>query len=127
MRRPWVLGLVLLGVGGSVVAPTTVQAQAQVATSVEAGHMAAYAKAYLAISLIRDRISAELANPRNKRVEEQTLLRERQRTEVARTLREQGLTEEQYDRITYVISTDGQRRKEFEAALAQLTAKKDER
>jgi hypothetical protein len=82
--------------------------------------MLAYAKSFSAIAAARDSAHAELALPRNKTDQLQRELREKLLKQVNQILQQQGLTSEQYARITYVISRDATQRKHFEEVLARL-------
>ena len=53
-----------------------------------------------------------------------TLLREKLRTERLRLLKEHGLTEDAFTRLTHRVAVDDEARKAFEAALARLAEKK---
>lgn len=89
-------------------------------SGVSAATLEAYAKAHLAITALRDREQAELADPRNKKADAQTTLREKYRAERAAALVAQALSAEQFTRLTQQISTNDALRARFEATLARL-------
>jgi len=121
-----VLTAVLLSLGG--VTSAAAQATEQKPDSVlSEAQLIAFAKAYVAIGVARDQMHAELALPRNKTNELQRELREKLQKQVEQILKEQNLTQEQFARITYAISTDPAQRKSFDAMLARLGTKPDAR
>lgn len=85
--------------------------------AVSAEQLKAYAKAVTEIGKLRDRYEAEFAEPRNKKIEAQKELHEKLRQEVAKVLQANSLTEQQYNRITYVVSTDAEQRKAFDLLM----------
>lgn len=89
------------------------------AAAVDDGRLGAYAKAFAEVSRIRDEMQARLADPQNKTAEAQVELRESLRTRIAEAIVAAGLTEEEYRRITYVVSVDGERRTAFERMLSE--------
>ena len=86
--------------------------------------MEAFAKAYLGMSQLRDRMQAELAEPKNKKVEIQLQLREKLRTQLEQVLKENHLTSAEYQALTRAVSVDAEKRREFEAQLALLGARR---
>lgn len=110
MRRPSLLCLLL------VLLALPVPALAQ-QPAVPHPQLTAYTKAYVEIGKLRDRMQAEFAEPQNKKIEVQEQLHEKMRTEVSRIITEQGLTDEQYNRITFAISTEPEQRKAFELIM----------
>jgi hypothetical protein len=104
--------------------PHLADAQQASPVTLSADQLLAFAKAHLAISEVRDKLQAELADPRLKKVEDQVKLREKLRAEVASALKEHKLTSAEFDRLTLQVSSDTALRAQFEAALASLTQKK---
>ena len=82
--------------------------------------IAAFARAYSAIAEARLDFQFALADPANKTVEAQNRLREAMRERTSEIVNEQGLTDEDYIAITYLVSTSQDHRNAFEAALAEL-------
>ncbi|HSL69819.1 MAG TPA: DUF4168 domain-containing protein [Longimicrobiales bacterium] len=112
MRRAiftgFVLGALFAGVlhGQQPQAPALAQEQLQT-----------YAKAHAAIAQVRDRIQAELAQSQNKKDEAQKELHEKLRQQIAKILQDHGLTDAQYQQITYVISTDPAQRRALDEIM----------
>lgn len=121
-------GLLLIAFCLGGITPCRAWAQDQRAdTTIDEARLTAYVKAFTAIAVARDSAQAALALPRNKKDEAQRDLREKLHQEIDQILKAQGMTAEQYARITYVIATDEHRRKSFEEILARLSAKPDAR
>jgi len=112
MRRSLVsvlfLALVLL-------LPGTADAQSRSGITPE--QLQAYTKAYVAIGNIRDKWHAEASQAENKKDEVQKTLHERLRADVQKVISEHGLTDEQYNTITFAISTEPEQRKAFELLM----------
>ncbi len=85
--------------------------------------MLPYAKAYVAMSALRERADAEYAEPKNKKPEVLAELRSKYSVERERLLKAHGLTEVTYAALTRRVSGDDAARLAFEAALAKITAK----
>jgi hypothetical protein len=83
--------------------------------------LSAFAKVHLAIAVAHDSIDAQLAQPRNKTKDAQKQLQDKLRTEIDEILHHSGMTREEYQRKTYVVSTDAEARKTFDAIIAQIT------
>ena len=124
MREAIFAAFTALVVALGTVTPVTVQGQeARPDSVIDDARLTAYAKAFAAIANVRDDVSKELALPRNKTTEVQQELREKLRTQIEKILREQNLTQEEYARITHLISTDTARSKAFEEILARVAPK----
>ena len=91
--------------------------------AVAADSLVAFVRAHRAVVQVREQAQAELAEPKNKKEEEQLRLREQLRTRVAAALREHGMTQARFDAFTYLVSTDDAVRKAFEAELGRQGAK----
>jgi hypothetical protein len=81
----------------------------------------AFAKLQRAINQLRDKEQAELAEPRNKKVEEQGTLREKYRKLRADSLKAHGFTQAQVTAMTLRISSDDALRVLFEATMERLS------
>jgi hypothetical protein len=81
----------------------------------------AFAKVQVAISQAHDSADAQLAAARNKKDNVQAQLQEKLRAQIAEILHHGGMTEEEYQRKTFIVSTDQQIRKTFDGVVAQLT------
>ncbi len=110
-------------------APTTAHAQtpppAAPATAGVAGmtkdELLAFAKLEIAISVARDSAQFQLALARNKTPQMQQQLREKLVAQLAEIVKSAGTTQAEYDRKTYLVATNGEARKQFDALVAQLT------
>ena len=91
------------------------------ASSMSKDEIAAFAKLQVAINQARDSIQAQLAQARNKKPEAQQQLRDRLHTQVEDILHHAGVSDEEFRRKTYVVSTDSTARTAFDAVIAQLT------
>ena len=94
----------------------TVPAADSVTRAVEA-----FAKLQRAINQLRDKEQAALAEPRNKKVEEQTIIREKYRALRADTLKAHGYTQAQVTAMTLRISSDDALRVLFETTMERLS------
>lgn len=107
---------VLLAVG-----PRTLAAQA---APPDSARFAAFVRAHLAIASVRDRIQAELADPRSKKTEDQAALREKLKGAIAEALKQEKITQADFDHFTYLVATDTSARRLFDAEITALTSKK---
>ena len=122
MRLARLVGFVVIALFiGS--APRAVRAQ-QADSAVAPATMESFARAHLAIAALRDKVQAELAEPKSKKPEVQDKLREKLLTERLQLLKEYGLTDDAFARLTHRVAVDEEARKAFEAALARLSEKK---
>ncbi|HYW31438.1 MAG TPA: hypothetical protein VE869_08035 [Gemmatimonas sp.] len=80
--------------------------------------------AHIAVSVFRDRVHAELADPRNKRPELLLALREKLRTGTQRILQEHKLTEAAFHQLTRRVSSDDAMRTAFDSAVTRLSVVK---
>lgn len=92
------------------------------ATSLSDARLATYAKVFAEIGRVRDEVQAQLAAPANKTPELQRELRAGLATRIAELITAGGLTDREYERITYIVSTDDERRAAFDRMLAELAA-----
>jgi hypothetical protein len=97
------------------------QAQPAAAAAMSRDEIAAFAKLNIAIGQVRDSIQRQLAQPGNKKPEAQKDLQEKLRTDIAEVLHHAGTTAEDYERKTYVVSTDPVVRQAFDSVVAQMT------
>jgi hypothetical protein len=132
-RRIWVLALALgaVSLAGPLVAqqpakaapakPSAAPAQAAPAAAAPApadAELTQFAKAYVAVGLVRDDFSAQMALPKNKTIELQTQLKEDYRKKVEAAVQAAGLSMAAYHRIEYSISVDPARRAALDKILA---------
>lgn len=80
----------------------------------------AFARLHLAINQLRDKEQAELAEPRNKKVEEQATIREKYRKLRADSLKAHGFTAAQMTAMTLRISSDDSLRTLFETTMERI-------
>ena len=126
--RVLIFGLLSLGTVTPVAAQSGSTAGSQLPDStLSQAQLTAYATAFAAITAVREKTHAEMALPRNKTDETQRDLREKLHKQVDQILKEQNLTQAQFAKITYVISSDAAQRKTFEAILARIAPKPDTR
>jgi len=112
----------MFAAGTSSAAQTPAGAPAQAApTQMSRDDIAAFAKVQAAIGQARDSIQAQLAQSRNKKAETQQQLRDKLRAQVEEILHHNGMTEEEYQRKTYIVSTDTVVRKIFDSTMVKLT------
>jgi hypothetical protein len=93
----------------------------QAATAMPREEIAAFAKVHLAVAQARDSIQLQLAQPGNKKPEAQKQLQEKLYAQVAEILHHAGMTQQEFDRKTYLVSTDAATRLAFDTVIAQLT------
>lgn len=79
------------------------------------------AKAQVAIGVAHDSADAQLAQTRNKKEEVQDQLKDQLRIQVAAILKQNGLSEADYEHRIYVVSVDPAARKDFDAMVAQIS------
>jgi hypothetical protein len=108
-----------LPAAGRAQATPTMQAQATAKMSKD--EMTALAKVQIAIGHATDSMQAQLAQARNKTNQMQTQLRESFRAQVEEILHHSGMTEAEYQRKTYLVSTDSTTRKAFDGLVAQIS------
>ena len=105
--------------------PVTAQTPAQPPASGAAGmtrdELVAFARLEVAISVARDSAQFQLALARNKTPAMQQLLRDKLSTLIAEIIQRTGTTQAEYDRKTFLVSTDAAARKIFDALLVQIT------
>lgn len=81
----------------------------------------AFAKLEVAISVARDSSQFQLALARNKTPALQQQLREKLLAQIAELIRAAGTTDAEYQRKTYLVATNPEARKGFDALVAQIT------
>jgi len=102
-------------------APTPAPAQQASQSQMPRDELVTFAKVQVAISTARDSTQAQLAQAGNKKGETLVLLREKLQTRIQEILHHSGMTEADYERKTYIVSTDVETRKTFDAIVAELT------
>jgi hypothetical protein len=115
-----------------VVAPASMIAQAAPAAPAAQAHhgppaamspeeITAFAKVQIAISKTRDSIQAQFAQSRNKTAVAQGELQEKLRKEIGTILQANKMSEEEFRKKTYIVSTDNEVRAQFDSTVAQIT------
>jgi len=119
-----VAAMASLGTASAVAQATSAAAPPaapQAATAIPREEIAAFAKVHLAVAQARDSIQLQLAQPGNKKPEAQKQLQEKLYAQVAEILHHAGMTQQDFDRKTYLVSTDAPTRLVFDTVIAQLT------
>jgi hypothetical protein len=80
-----------------------------------------FAKAHTAIAAARDAVQAELAQTKNKTPEAQKQLQEKLHEQITHVLHENQLTQQEFDRLLYAISSNEELRKSFDEVVTKLT------
>ena len=104
-----------------IAVPSAAQVQTATPASMGKDEITALAKVHVAISVAQDSIDAQLAQSRNKTLAAQQGLRDKFRGQVEEILHHSGMTEADYSRKTFLISSDTTARRAFDAIVAQLT------
>jgi hypothetical protein len=91
------------------------------AQSLGAEDAAALARIAVAIAQVRDSTQKELALVRNKTPQAQAQLREHSASQVSALLRAASLSDAEFRRRTYLVSTDTAARRVFDETVAKLT------
>lgn len=104
----------------AAIVPSSARAQAA-SPPLGKDEIATLAKVQVAIDIAHDSTDLQLAMVGNKKPEAQEALKAKLRAQVAEILHHGGLTEEQYKRETFIVSTDTGVRKTFDGLIVQLT------
>jgi hypothetical protein len=83
--------------------------------------LTALAKVQLAIVAAHDSVGVEMALAGNKKLQAQSDLQDKIRTQVATILKNAGMTQKDYDSKTFLLSTDQETRKQYDEIVAKLT------
>jgi hypothetical protein len=98
--------------------PTTPQVQqAAAAPEINDERLAIYVRAFMAERRVQDEFDPLLAAVRNKQHEIQHELRVQRREAMKKVYADHGLTEEEFNWITFVVSSNQERREAFERML----------
>jgi hypothetical protein len=127
MRRASFAAFVLPAIVFTILAavPVSTSAQDMAAAQMGRDQILAYAKVQLAIATARDAVQAELAATKNKTPEGQEALREKLAKQIEEIMHHAGMTDAAYQRATYVVSSDPEKRKMFDDILVELTGQLD--
>lgn len=105
----------------AVPAVTQAQAASTATTTLSKDDIALLAKVQVAIDVAHDSMNLQFAMVGNKKPEAQEALKQKLREQVAEILHHNGMTEDQYKRETFIISTDTVVRRTFDGMVVQLT------
>ena len=120
-RRTRSVALVLAVGGASPCLAQTPAPTQSAAPRPSADDIVAFAKISLEISKLRDSTQARLARLANNKPEAQQELRAQLVTQIADVLRRASMTDAEYRRKTYLVSTDSAARRVFDETIAKLT------
>ncbi len=101
-------------------ASATAVAQQQQA-SLRAEDIATYARAHVAIIAARDSTNARLARPANKSMKAQRELQDSLRAQIAAILHHNALTDADYQKRTFIVSSDTVARRVYDSVVVALT------
>ena len=104
--------------GGGV--PSTPAGQPP-ATTLTLTEVRALAEAHVAVSMVHDSSDLYAAKPKNKTVAAQRELAAKKAATLTEVLKAKGLTDDQYRRQRYLVSTNGELRLQFDSIVAKLT------
>jgi hypothetical protein len=100
---------------------TTVPAQAATTGGMSRDEIIAFAKLQHAIDKARDSVQYEFPMTGNKKPEAQAALQEKMLKEVENVLHHNGMTQAEYQRKVYAVSTDNDTRKTYDSVMVVLT------
>lgn len=109
--------VVLLMLGAATAAAEAQQQQG----SLRVEDIAAYARAHTAIVAARDSTNARLARPANKSMKAQRVLQDSLRAQIAAILHHTGLSDADYQRRTFIVSSDTVARRVYDSVVVSLT------
>lgn len=123
MKRIRVVGIALMTAAlAAVSVPTAVQAQ-DAPPEVDEELLAQFAKIHLQINTIRDEYHGRMARIHDE--EGRVQVREELDRTIAELHEAEGMTAEEYDTLTLVVSLDSELREQFEALLEELSANQE--
>src|ERR1700712_2415493 len=83
--------------------------------------LTSFAKVQVAITMAHDSADIQFAQARNKKAEAMEGVQTKLRTDIASILQKNGLTDADYQKKIFVISTDSSLRHSFDGIISQLT------
>jgi hypothetical protein len=114
MQARSLLAALLLFASVALATPASAQDDPRAADA----ELRSYAAAVIQIEAIRDEIGTRMARPENKTVERQAELRKELNDKVAAAIKSHGLTQQLYDRLEYLVTTNQEWRSAFERRLS---------
>lgn len=126
IRTPSLLPYAVVALLG-VSIPAATQAQSSTGTS--GGSSAAptladvrlLAEMHVTLSAVHDSADARAAQAKNKTPDAQAELAKLKREAIAKAIKDKGLTDEQYQRMRYIVSTNADLRAQFDSIVGKLT------
>lgn len=79
------------------------------------------AEMHVTLSAVHDSADARAAQAKNKTPDAQAELAKLKREAIAKVIKDKGLTDEQYQRLRYVVSTNADLRAQFDSIVGKLT------
>ena len=111
----------LIGALATTAAAQQPQATSSSFVSLSRNDVVALARVQVAITTAHDSINARLAKSGNKTLKAQRQLQDTLRAQVAEILHHGGLTDQEFRRRTYIVSTDSVTRAVFDSVVVVLT------
>jgi hypothetical protein len=116
-----ILSLVALaGTAGAQAAQSPPPAQAK-PSALSLEEVKGLATVEIAIGKIRDSLDLQLALARNKKDETQMQLRQKMASDVAAVLQKHGMSDADYRKKTFIVSTDGSARRLFDSLVVAIS------
>ena len=91
------------------------------AQTLSAADIKTLAEAHVAVGIVNDSASVLMAQVKNKTPDAQKELAQKKRQLVAEALSKKGLTEDEFDRRRFLVSTNPAMRAQFDSVVAKLT------
>lgn len=102
-------------------ASTPPATQPPAGATLTAADIKALAEAHVAVGIVNDSASVLMAQVKNKTLDAQKELAQKKKALVADALSKKGLTEAEYDRRRFLVSTNSSMRAQFDSVVAKLT------
>ena len=115
------IALLAIGVASPCRAQSSAAPNAAPAVRLPPDSISAFARLSVAVAQARDSTQKLLAQPRNKTPQAQQQLRDQLASQISEILHHAGMTDEEFRRRTYVVSSDSASRALFDQSVAQLT------
>jgi hypothetical protein len=122
MTRGVLVAMALASAGSAASAASAAAPQpAEAPVNLARDEIAQLARVQIAITTAHDSINARLAKPGNKKDKVQIQLQDTLRAQVAEILHHGGLTEAEFRRRTYIVSTDTAARRVYDSIVVVVT------
>ena len=119
--RPSLFRVVVPAVLAAVAISPRLSAQGAPPATLSRDEIAALAKIQVAISVVHDSVNAELAQARNKKAENQARAARQNDQAGRRRPSEERMSEAEYEKKTFIVSTVPDARKMFDSVVAKIT------